>query len=267
LRAPRRAASQGPMSKCLSLYGDPSTGASRNQATTFLFAIQFGILFILNVISLVRVRRAQRRWEESGYLEEAKPTPMLLPIYFRLLWAACLTLGISIGLAQIEPLSIIQPNSTKASIFYAFSYMFQQIVFDATVMVLQSQGAGRRTYLRAIRWATFIGVIHFGLRFVYAMTIRSSTWWVPYFFLLLSNGSYALWYLVVWVYPDNRHIFRRPALRPYAGYFFFVFSLEIVSTTMRLTRVDVAYCFTFVSTIIFYTLSPWALFKACAQDS
>jgi serine/threonine protein kinase len=233
-----------------------------------IFAIQLVVLVVLNVVSTMRARRAQKRWEESGYLEEAKPTSLLLPIYTRIMWLTCLcvTLGISFSIAR--PYSLLVENKPSASIFEALSVALRQYPYDALCWCLLSQGAGPRSFTRALKWAGIMAFIHATLRLFYVFLIDDNygTGEPPsaVTFAVLCSSLYAAFYYVVWLAPG---FFRRPAARPYAAFWAVFFSIELLTVELRYFRVDFAYCFTFGANAVFYLLSPLALYNACASDS
>jgi serine/threonine protein kinase len=255
--------------KCYTFYGENgSFQAQRSSPILFFYFIELIVIITLNGLSFMRARRAQQRWEQSGWIEESKPTPVLLPVYTRLMWITSISLGISISVQFALPYSIFHTNGVLAAVCEAMSAFFRQLPFDALTFSLMSQGAGRQTYVSALKKAALMGLINMGCRFLYVLFIDDGgEGQVSVFFASTSCFIYIIFYFIVWLLPSSVRLARRPAVRPYAAYWAFYFSFYYIAMEMRFQGLDFAMCFSFVVTILFYLLSPIALYRACSNDS
>ncbi len=251
------------MGRCSAIFED------KNNQNTAVLAIAFSQVFLmacLNMWSWWKIRKARAKMAETQWQQEPTENSFLLPIYSKLMWATCVGLLIDAVLHVIAPFSIENPNTLTASIINGVAYLVKQFCFDVTALAMMSPSSGRRSIIRASLVTGVWALITFGLKFGYTFTVGE----YPRFSTMLDLIWLAVlmaFYYTIWLFPSLDMLFRRPAVRVYAAYWAILYTLFALSAILRYFRVDGGYCLYIADSALLWTLCPWAVFKACNDDS
>ena len=231
-----------------------------------------GVIRLVVVILYVMMMSLTIFWihlqEHNARMGDSKAMKsVIFPIFVRMMWLSAFSNFTLALLMLLVPVDFTSTNSTAATVLYPLAFSLQHAVMEGIAFLLMQKGCGNFAAARAGRWTVmWCGITLVANLIGHARSIRHAV-----VVQGLWSFSMLVFYLLLWVLPQNR-LFRRPAAVPYAKFWFWFRVVELVLFVMsqlkQFTPQQIGRCgYVFGPLLIFTVFQPLVMYITFLEDS
>ncbi|GAB5370012.1 hypothetical protein AAMO2058_001455800 [Amorphochlora amoebiformis] len=227
----------------------------------FIYSNLASIVFWTGIIVLVHYRKCR-----AGRLNaEGVMTLTLMPMFLYYFYVCMVVNIIEIITCVVVPLAVAQNNSWRASIIHSTIHTADNFLSMCVVVMLLSQGLGRRTLSRSVKVSSVCSLTLLLLYLFEFRRVKSGDQDSGHGVGIALNGSLFASYLSIYVFPTY-WVFRRPALNGYLLYLWTLHALFLISHVLLLLHNNFAYC-VFLTALVQGAFNPLIIYTTLLKDS